>query len=189
MVATVNAKGMGVTASHRCPLGLGTFFLPLPPAELVSGLGRMLRFADHITAHFELPEPSLEPGAPHCCSGAGGSLSPCSARAVCRIFCCVLSFTPVGAPTCELNAAISESKDSQPPHCSAGHRVFQMPAEPQHLAGGDAVSLRLELRCALRNFCVKRPTIKLAEKFLIPRETRQIQLDLLLSWFLNKTIF
>lgn len=79
MVATVNAKGMGITVSHRCPLGLGTFFLPLPPAELMPGLGRMLHFADHITIHFELPETALEPGAPRCCSGVGASLSPCSA--------------------------------------------------------------------------------------------------------------
>lgn len=118
----MNAKGIGVTASHRCPLDLGMFFLPLPPAELLSRLGRVLHFADHVSVHFALIE------------------------------------TP------------SWTWFSRPLWYSACSRWGKVP-------------LNLELKCAVGDFGMKGDTIKLAEKFLIPWEIWQIQLDLLLSCF------
>lgn len=75
----------------------------------------------------------------------------------------------MGVPGCELNTAIADGGDSQPPHSCAGHSVLKKPGELQQLAVSDArFHSILELKCTVGNFCVKRDTIKVAEKFLIP---------------------
>lgn len=73
----------------------------------------------------------------------------------------------MGLPRRELNTAISDSDDLPPPPPScAGHSVSKKPGELQQLAVGDAEFH--SIWSTVGNFCMKRVTIKLAEKFPIP---------------------